>query len=497
MRPSKVLSPEESEVIRFQLKLRGNPREVKAGLQRLCAHYDEGFRLADPHEHRLLVRALIWDSHLIVRRWAYKAIAMIGETSDVTMLVQQLKNEPDFENQTWGITAIVALSREWSIDEVCEHTGLQRSNALLLSARLFAPVSWLKKNLLFPTISIDKADALTLKWASLLAGYGRAPPHLFHPVFENRVLLGRLNAHPLPEVSEYSVWALWQHPSYAVDDLGFSFDLIARKPENVRRWINRLLTKDPAFISRNFDLFDELRRDQAMPAREGLALGIRKTFVSGLEECILGWHDAEPEELVRALLLEHMACGADENIDYGDIVEASFRSAGSTTVLRKRLLAASTGRAIYGNLRRIEIEEERSRMPSLFPQSTQVQINNFGRLIMNQSNISAGRDMNAHNIVGGDMVVTANSAIQQMPSSRQADQALLDQIIKLLPSSTAISIEEKKLVAAAVSAIAKDKSSPEKTNLIGLSKKMREGAGAVAGTAGQLDALIHTVSGWL
>lgn len=495
MKGSRVLSPEESEVIRFQLGLKGHPREVKAGLQRLCAHYDEGNRLADPHEHRLLVTALIWDEHFIVRRWAYKAIAMIGVQSDVEMLVQRLKNEPDFENQTWGTTAIVALAREWNINEVCAQTGLQRTDALLLAARLFAPTPWLKQNTNVPTIKIDRADALTLKWASLLAGYDRAPSNLFDPAHENRILLGKLNSHPIEDVSEYSVWALWQHPKYAVNDLGLSLDVINKRPENVRRWINRLLTKDSAFISRNRELFDELRRDKAVTAREGLALGMRRTFVSGLEECILDWHDVEPEELVRILLLEHMAQGADQCLDYCDMVESNYKAAGVTTVVRKRLLAASVGHGLYRHLRRIEFEEQRAE--NLFPEPAQINVNvTVGNLIMNQSNISAGRDINAQNIVGGDMIASANSAVQHMSSSREADRILLEQIMKLVPGATKLTVSEKKAVAHAVTEIAKDKNSPEKSNLIGLLKKMREGSGAVAGTAGQIDGLIHTISGW-
>jgi hypothetical protein len=493
---SRILSPEESEVIRFQLGLKGRPREVKAGLQRLCAHYDDGYRLADPHEYRLLIRALIWDEHSIVRRWAYKGLAMIGERHDATMLVQRLRAEDDFENQTWGTTAIVALAREWKVEQICEQTGLQRTDALLLAARLFAPPRWLRDNSQLPVVNIDKADSLTLKWASLLSGYDRAPSNLFDPAHENRILLGKLNNHPVADVSEYSVWALWQHPAYAVNDLGLSLDRIRARPENVRRWINRLLTKDASFLAQNLDLFDELRRDSAVTAREGLALGMRRTFVSGLEHYILDWHDVEPEEIVRILLLEHMAQSADESLDYCDIVEGNYRSAGPTTGMRKRLLAASAGHALHINLRRIEVEERRSKEISLFPEITNTNLA-VGSIIMNQSNFTAGRDISAQNIVGGDMIGSANSAIQNMSPSREADQALLQQIMKLLPGATGLTEPEKKSVAHAVTAIAQDKNSSEKSTLIGLLKKMREGAGAVAGTAGQLDGLIHTISGWL
>lgn len=496
---SNFITRDESEFIRFQLTAKGKPREVKAGLQRLCANYERGRRLADPQEHRLLVRGLLWDENTtaIVRRWSYKAVALLGGPQDSGQLIQRLKTETDIENQTWGMAAVVALSKDADLHDVCSQAGLNESAPLVLAARLFADPRWLQLNREPPIINIDREESLTLKWAALLVGYGRAPINMFHPQFENRAVLGKLNEHPAPEVSEYSVWALWQNPTFEVSDMGISLLDIQKRPENVRRWINRLVTKDPAFVEGNLDLFDELRRDGASVAREGLALGIRESYIPGLDRRVLLWHENEDTEFVRDLLLEHMARSADRSVDYGDLVEQSYGAASRNGGLRQRLLAASRGTTLYQSLRRIDIIEEARAFELALPHA-QSQIKVQGNLIMgNQTNFNAGGNIQGQNLVGGDMIGSANQAVQTMSNVRRDEQAALANMLDFAKTSAEISHDQKARIAGAVEAVAKDDSKSSKGALLDSLKWVAGGVAAMSSAATQIDKFVEIVSKWL
>lgn len=491
---SSIVGQEESNFIRYQLTLKGRPREVKAGLQRLCAHYDRGFRLADPHELRMLVRALLWDDAAIVRRWSYKALAMFGERRDSFQLAQRLRIEADLENQSWGIAAIIALAKDAELRKVCAETGLDHSVPLMLAARLFANARWLQLNGEPPTINIERAEPLTLKWASLLAGYSRAPTNMFHPAYENRILLAKLNVHPVPDVSEYSVWALWQNPDYNVQDLGMSFHAVPGRPDNVRRWVNRLLTKEAAFIGNNLDLFDELRRDDATGAREGLALGIRDSYVPGLNRRVLDWHEDEPEELVRDLLLEHMAHAAEHCLDYADLVERNYTRSARESGLRQRLLAASRGKPLYATLRRIEIAEQiqQAKEP---PAQAQLAIT-IGDMTVNNTNFNAGRDIVGQNLVGGDMIASANRAVQHMEQERQDQQTVLRDLLQFLQNDKSINEHQRNEAIKAIEAVAATNTATAKRGLVDTLKMICAGTTAVVGTVDQVQHFIETISKW-
>src|SRR3954451_23973325 len=123
-RQSRYVSDEESELIRFQLSLKNRPREVKAGLQRLCGQYEQKRRLPEPQPYRMLVRGLLWEKEDYVRRWAYKTLATIGDRSDREPVASRLATEADGENQTFGMAAIIGLSPNSKVRDVCSEVGL-------------------------------------------------------------------------------------------------------------------------------------------------------------------------------------------------------------------------------------------------------------------------------------------------------------------------------------------------------------------------------------
>jgi hypothetical protein len=489
-RVSKIVSQEEGELIRLELLLQGQPRIIKAGLQRLCSHYEVGYRLADPHEHRQLVRALLLDRLVITRRWAYKAIAHLGRREeDIQTLISRLRDETDPENQTWAMAAIIKLAEDEQVRNICARTGLEFEQPLALAARLLVHEEWLRTEDTPPVIVIGNADALTLKWAALLSGYGRAPPHLFHPKYDNRLLLGELNGHTVPEVAEYSIWAFWRCPDYSYIDLGISLSDISVQPQNVRRWINRVLAKEPVFFEKNLDFFVERRRDPAPTAREGLALGIRRLWLPGLDGRVLDWHADEQEDFIRALLLEHMAHAADKSVDYGDMVERSFRQATRGGELRQRLLAATEGLPLYASLRKIQAKEQMTDADLFQPQHLTI----VEKFTMTNTNFSAGRDMTAQNMVGGNMIASANAAVQDMNSSREPDQAILTEILRLVGQSS-VAPEHQEAAAKAVQEVATDGSPQAKGRLVKALQSALAGGGVALDVADKIRSLWEAIS---
>lgn len=486
---STFVSQDEGDFIRFLLTLKSRPSEVKAGLQRLCALYEAGMRLQEDQAHRLLVRGLLPDATTIVRRWAYKAIAWLGTPEDVDTLVSRLRDEHDFENQTWAMAAIIALADERDVSSICAQADISNSVPLLLAARLFAEERWLRQYPDTPIINVDQAEPLTLKWAALLSGYGRAPPNLFHPRHENKELLGKLNAYPEPEVSEYSVWALWQNPKFAVSDMTIRIEDVQKHPKNVRRWINRLITKTDAYIAKDVELIDELRSDPELAAREGLALGLRKVYVPDLGRHVLDWHSAETEEIVRDLLLEHMASYADADADYAVLVEESFKKAGTESGIRKRLLAASVHKRLHAVLKGHAARQRAAEEGILQPQLIFVEK-------MNMTTFNAGRDIIAQNLVGGDMINSANAAVQRIDASRDAERKTLTELLQFLEQADGIAIDDKKQLITAIQSAADSNSKGATQDLLTTIQRIASTAGLVTGVATKLHDFAHVIASW-
>lgn len=495
LRPASIINEFESEYIRFQLSL-ANAREVKAGLQRLCAHYDAGARLRDPQPLRVLVRAHLQPtSQIVVRRWAYKAIAKLGQRDDALTILQALKFESDLENQTWAMSAIIVLDQGRDVRGVCEEAGLESTLPLALASRLFANRRWLEQHPEPPIVKIESADDLTLKWASLLVGYDRAPMQMFDPRHPNVVLLGELNKHNASEVSEYSIWAMWQNAAFSPEHLKIANDCYHRCPENVRRWINRLLSKEPIYFEQNQDLFSDLSRDEGESAREGLALGLRQQIAPHLEKHVLDWHHSEGVNNINELLLEHMAFNSRQSEIYSELVESRFKNEGQHSGVRKRLLAACSGMPLFSTLKRLEVEEEvaKNSLP-LF--NTQI-----GTMIMNNTttntSFNAGGDIVGQNLVGGNMINSANAAIQNMPITRSEEKEVLNQLLALLQKDTKIKDSDRQEAVQAIERVAKENSKGSKKSLLEILYRLMGSGALLAETVHFAEKIAPTVQAWI
>ncbi|WP_126175385.1 hypothetical protein [Tsuneonella rigui] len=496
---ARFLSDSEENFLRFHMRLSARPEEQKRALQNLCEYYEAGRILRDPTEIRQLVHGHIGASVILVRRWALKALSLIGHPDDFQRVVDRLKVEDDVEAQTWGITGLIRNAQDRSIEEVCDLAGLEGTSALLLAARLYAPRQWLKNHATDIRISLS-SDDLTLKWATFLIGYGKAPIDLFHPKFQNDIFLAELQKHDSPEIKEYAVWALWERPDFDASHSNIDLTAIKRHEENVRKWLYRLACQSAGIVKLDADAFDQLRRDRSKKSLEGLALGVADLDPSGFDREVLEWFSIEEHPQVRENLIASMAARSADSIEYEDAVLSVFRKEATDSPLARRILATSASTPLYGKLKasvasasQLAIIEASGEQANFFGQASTpplvIVVN--GDFVMNKVEFSAGRDINSQNMVAGDMINSANAAVQNLAKTDGITGKVLADVLAML-SQTEFQ-EGKEEVAAAVKELARAPSEAAKKTLIDRVKSFGVAAAAAGGAIGGIDKLIDAV----
>ena len=492
MTKPKAITQDESNLIRFMLSARNAPKQIKRGLQRLCGHLEAGRRIPESEELRQLTRSLLWDVDSIVRMYAFKAIGLFGNPDDAEIVVARLKHEQDFETQTWGMAALIGVAGDKDLDTVFRETGLDNSLPLLLAGQLYANPKWTTDNYR-PIVVPEGSDRITMKWAVLLVAYNKAPENLFSPRHDNRVFLGELNSHDVDEVAEHSTWALFEHPAYGVDDYQIDLHKVPKLPPNVKKWAYRLLMTDPEGAKIDCAALSQLRKDRDLPAREGLALGLDRFTVEGASRVVLEWYEGEREEPVREILLEHMARESSV-ADYALEVTDAFKSAPVNGHFRRRLLAAAQGKPLYSQLQRqIAVEGltnagmSRDLLGGDFFMGSKVEIGG------DNNGFVAGGDQNAQNMVAGDMIASANEAVQTLTNEKSNQKEVLEAILKVLTENKGFKDGASEAVATAVADIAKDPSPKNKMTLFGTLKALVSGASVATSLVEHVDKLADTV----
>ena len=491
---SGFIPAEEAGLIEYLIRLVQRPGDIKAGLQRLCQHLENGTWPQNEALFKRELRALILDGNISVRRWAYKGLALLGDVEDVRLLVERMPYETDPENLTWMMSAILGLSDSAQAMEVCRDAGVEFSTSMALAAYLYGENAWLRIGQDPPQVKIDAADPLTLKWCALLAGYGRAPENLMHPRIDNGELLGELNHYPQNEVAEYSVWALWRAPEFSRAQLKIPLHELLSKEENVRRWIYRLLTLDADFLEANADLFQQLTADKEVRAREGLALGIRDITVQGLRFHVMQWLNREQEPGIQELLLEHLATSPTMDKDLNDFLYRSYVQAAAGGGLRRRLRSAVSGRhqslfqafSVWDAKQKLDMENPGlfDSQPNLIGAPTVTNYNFNGPVSgQNQSfggnanaGSIAGRDVNAQNSAAGDILVKANQAIAEYAKSDPDTAAVLGEVVKVATSEGLAGTDHENALLEAATRVAEE---PTKENKATLWDKLKVAAAAI------------------
>ena len=354
----RFISNEEAAYLDLLLKdLDANSK--KNALQRLCAYYRNGTTLLNPAPMRTFITGLLNDEAEKVQRWALNALALLGTAREATPIlrsIDEFRSSPD--NLGAAISALSVLMPPADFDKALRSSDLPLEGSILFAAAQqndkFIP------KLRTGRIDIEKASAVDLRMATILVGLDKAPYRLFSPRYTNASMIGELNSHDDPIVAQYSVWAAVENPNLGFGHLRLPLRELTSQPANVRGWIYRLIASDAATAAKHIDVIQQGSADGAVGARLGLAEGLARTSIPGIDGIVLQWALREASNLVQQHLLEHMARFAAEFPSYEEMVVEVYRSASRNSLPRARLEAAARNSKLYATLKAIDLNAERA-----------------------------------------------------------------------------------------------------------------------------------------
>ena len=473
-------------------------RENKRALQDLCNALQSRRLLSDSRRIRQLIHSHLGSKDVHIRRYAIKALGLIGNVDDSRRIVDQLRVEIDPEARTWGMAALMNRAEERGLASICEETGLELGKPFALAARLYARDEWLRGNPEITRISIDDDD-LTLTWATYLAGYGRAPQDLFHPRLDNGLFLGELTKHPTALIAEYSVWALWERKEYDFAQASLLTSEIHHFAPNVRKWLYKLALQSPKASELSKDHIDLFSRDEDEGAREGLAQGFNELDGAEFGRAALEWYSREESSSVKETLLTAVATRAHDNPESAEFVLETFSRLDPHHPLRTKLRVASYGTPLYPQLMRVVSTEG---LPSTLnlegiglERNPSLQIGILHLTQFSNNLNTGGGSVTAQTLNLGSMINSANGSVQQLRGDRQTDKDILDGIIAFLREST-ISDQMKSETLVEIETVAKTPTPENKKKLYGRLVTVAQGIAAFGGAAFQIDHLVTMAHHW-
>lgn len=458
-------------------------RQQKKGIQDLCLELEAGRVPRASNEFMTIIHGLVWSDELLVRRWSYKAVAELNSEASFIPVSKALEVESDFENQGWAVAALSRLGKYALVEEICARAGLTTRKDLILSSHLWAGTwgSQTAQNSFQLDPDID--DPLALKWAALLDGYERLPEHALRAQSKNSHVLASLNTHDQADVAEYSVWALQRHPEIGLESLGVKTQDFAAQPAQVRRWLYRYVTKNDQTVAASTDAIATFCKDTAPNAREGLAMGLAKTFSEDLPRHVVDWFVRETDEEVRKPLLSHMVANAIRSHQYTEIVVDVFQSAVADSDRRAIMLAAASGRPISAEFRRLEAIDRVARGQADLLQAGFPLLGGLSLNSNNQINITTTGDVSNINQAGRDVITAeASKAVEAMPESQGEMKELLQRLLAELSSNPSVGAELRTQTTAALMAVANNDGAEATQRLVAHLRTL----GSVASTGGAL-----------
>lgn len=459
MRTSQILEKAESDLLVYLLSLTGQPRTVKSSLQRLCELLEQNVVIREPTRFRSTVLGLLWHADVLVRRWASKAITLLGlgTATSVNVLYRCLGSEENFENRAWLISAIGKLAGQSNVKKICEDAKIDYFKEYELAARLFSDQKFEDLGSKFIDIETDTNHALL--WLSLSEGYEKAPENVAHSSFDNVEVVRQLNLHPDPKVAEYSVWSLWQHPARSANDLFVEEQMYSRQPAGVRRWIYRLHAKNPEELLQRTDFLQSFYQDSSRDAREGLALGLRDVQLCKAQNEMVRWFTNEEDEVISHLLYEHMARNSQGEERFENLVVSKYQEEANDGPFRNRMMAAASGTPLLNRLRIIDLNESTSKLKSDLGgnqqkllltggNSTMVHIyGNVGNLSLGNQKIKAEKliqDFSTSGISGETISEILRAAEEKLDKSERGSLAEeINQFAESPNQETAVSLKDR------------------------------------------------------
>ena len=290
-------------------------RLIKHAIQQICKRLeaDRPLTLTDVAWAALSRHML--SPHILVRRWLYKVVGLTREGRLAPWLRGQLRGgETDPENLSWAVAAFFSLEANAQIGARLRSLSLDMAPHQL-SARFFRPeLPPIDTEL--ERVAIEADEPLPPMWLALL--------HARHRGYVRTSVIQALTDHDDAGVSEYSVWALVRDPGGRFDKLTIGpGDIAARNPQ-VRRWLYRLLGKDPRNLQIYSDLIAERSLQETDPrAREGLALALGLELLDPtLAMRVAEWFAEEDDQLTKLALVQHVRDMASEVTVYHEVLEA-------------------------------------------------------------------------------------------------------------------------------------------------------------------------------
>jgi hypothetical protein len=183
----------------------------------------------------------------------------------------------------------------------------------------------------------------------------RAPEHIFDPRYPNAVIVRDLGGHQDHIVSQYTIWAICESRVLGIRDLGIPLTDIERQPPNVRGWMYRLVALSARDVKDSFEYITMGARELDIDARSGLAVGLGRTHIDGIEPIVLDWFGSEEDQEIRYRLLDHMVRHAEEVPSYRSTSLEIYKAETTGANLRQRMEAAAAGTSLYGTFKRYAI----------------------------------------------------------------------------------------------------------------------------------------------
>lgn len=456
------------------------PRGKEAALELLCAHYRQGRRLRDPHGICQSLPGLLYDPDPHVRRWAFNAIALVGnKLQNLEATIDALgRNRYDEDIFAAGMAALVALTNEAETEAELKRMGVEFEGAVLLAAAQQAPAY--NDRLASRRVDPENASASELRLAVVLVGLNKAPRHLFDLGHENAAVIGSFHCHDNKQVAQYAAWAVSEHPDLNLSHIGFPPSKLRDQGPDVRKYGFRLLTADDATASQHHELIAEAAFDQDRKAREGLAIGLVHSYFTGVENITLDWLARETEVSIKEALLDHFVAQSERSPVYEDSAKEAYRNSAPGSMLRAKLEARGEGKPIYRELRKIDLQ---AASVDLFgPQTGFFEATTVNKTInIHTQNVGVVADT-AH--VEGGISQTATNHVEQAQTQLQGLLELLEKA-----GSDAKLADGKQLAAEA-------RAKPTKgmvEKVLGWMKTVKSASGLVVAGADDFTRIAHTL----
>jgi hypothetical protein len=411
------ISPQEAAFIEAAL-LADSPVGRKHALQRLCSLYRQGARLAAPRAMKGLILNSLVDLDEKVRRWAFNALAQLGEAADVLLMLGPWKdNRSNAEVFEAGLTAMACLLGKEELLVVLREAEVQLDAGALMA--LGQQTDSFRAELDAVRLDVNQASDGELRSATLLIGLKKAPDTLFSGRFPVADVIGELNTHPDRTVAQYSFWATVEHPDLGLANVSVQPSQFSQLPPNVQGWAYRALMKDGSKAVAHYDTIVGGSESDFSEVREGVAIGLREIYYDSLDVTVADWFTEEANSDVRDRLLEHMATHITKSTAYRDEVMKAYRDAASGSVMRSRLEAANRDEAIALEMRRIAFQMND---PDLFASMMRPHVSNqnfYG--VVNAGGISNSGVGNTGHV---QVISVAEAQAKVVPLLQQLQQAL-------------------------------------------------------------------------